>query len=67
MQQMSSRSLVLSSLFFAVAWTAVMWWWTAPVSTVDLVILIVSGAITGLLWYWMFGWWMRRYGRHTGQ
>jgi hypothetical protein len=51
--------LKLSSLAFAVMWTAMMWWWNAPLETAGLVILAIAGAICGLLWYWLYGKWFR--------
>ena len=47
--------LILASIAFAVFWTAFMIWRIAP-GTAGNVILMVSGAIGGTLWY--FG--MRR-------
>jgi membrane protein DedA with SNARE-associated domain len=57
---MSPRTtLVLSSILFAVLWTAGMLWWSAPLDAASTVILIVAGGIVGLLWYWLFGRWFR--------
>jgi hypothetical protein len=47
--------LILASIAFAVLWTGYMIWQMAP-DTAAIVILVVSGAIAGTLWY--FG--MRR-------
>jgi hypothetical protein len=47
--------LILASIAFAVLWTGYMIWQTAA-NTASVVILMVSGAIAGTLWY--FG--MRR-------
>ena len=63
---MSPRStLALASLGFAVAWIALMWWWNAPLDTVPAAILIVAGAIAGLLWYLMMGWWLKYSNRRS--
>jgi hypothetical protein len=48
-------TLILASIAFAVLWTGYMIWRIAP-DTAGIVILLVSGAIAGTLWY--FG--MRR-------
>jgi hypothetical protein len=53
--------LKLASLAFAVMWTVMMWWWSAPLETAAIVILAIAGAITGLLWYWLYGKWFRWY------
>ena len=53
--------LALSALAFAVLWTAGMLWWTWPHDAASAVTLVIAGAIAGLLWYWIFGWWNRRY------
>jgi hypothetical protein len=42
--------LILASIAFAVAWTAFMIWRIAP-DTAGIVILVVCGAIGGMLWY----------------
>jgi hypothetical protein len=59
---MSHRTrLVLSSVAFAVLWKAGMLWWSAPLEVAQTIILVVVGAIAGLLWYWLFGMWYRRH------
>jgi hypothetical protein len=61
---MNPRSrLMLASLGFAIAWTAFMWLWNAPLDTAGAVILVISGAIAGLLWYWGMNWWLKYSGR----
>jgi len=50
----------LASIGFAVAWTLLMWWWNAPLSTAATVILSIAGAIAGLLWYLMMAWCLRQ-------
>lgn len=52
------NTLVLSAIAFAVLWTAFMLWWNAPIDTAMVVILAISGAVAGVLWYWA----MRRFG-----
>ncbi len=52
-----SRLIVLS-IFFAVAWTLLMLWWSGSFEAANIVILTISGAIAGVLWY--LG--MRRFG-----
>ena len=57
---MSPRTkLALSSIVFAVLWTAGMLWWSAPIEVAQTVIFVISGGIAGLLWYWLFGMWYR--------
>ena len=51
--------LKLSAIAFAVLWTAGMWWWPEPADRIPLAILIVVGALAGVLWYWLFGKWLR--------
>ena len=50
--------LRLSSLGFAVFWTAGMLWWTAPLTAAKAVILGSCGAIAGLLFHLMMGKWL---------
>ncbi len=54
----SRRSLVLASLAFALLWVAGMLWWNGPMSTARAVVLIVVGALAGLLWYLGMRLWM---------
>jgi hypothetical protein len=58
------KRLVISAVAFAVLWTGFMLWWSAPLEMASTIILVVTGAILGLLWYWLFGLWYRR--RHFG-
>jgi hypothetical protein len=51
-------TLVIASIAFAVLWTVFMLWWNAPMDTAKVVILAISGALAGVLWYWG----MRRFG-----
>jgi hypothetical protein len=48
-------SLPLSSLLFAVLWIAGMMWWNAPLATAEIVMLVVAGAIAGVLWHYFMG------------
>jgi phosphate/sulfate permease len=52
--------LALSALAFAVLWTAFMWWWTGPQTTASTIILVITGVLVGLGWYWLYGKWYRR-------
>lgn len=61
---MSAKTrLLLAAILFAVLWTAGMIWWSAPNGTAPIIIWIVSGAIAGVLWYWLFGIWYWRHNR----
>jgi hypothetical protein len=57
------KRLKLAAVMFAVLWTAGMWWMRAPLDAAPLVILFITGAITGVLWYWLYGKWFRWYFR----
>jgi hypothetical protein len=57
------KRLKLAAVMFAVLWTAGMWWMRAPLDAVPLVILFITGAIVGVLWYWLYGKWFRWYFR----
>ena len=50
--------LIASSIAFAVMWTLLMLWWSGSFETANIVILMISGAVAGVLWY--LG--MRRFG-----
>lgn len=57
--------LKISAVVFAALWTGLMWWARGPLESGALAILIVSGALSGLVWYWLYGKWFRWYiGRH---
>jgi hypothetical protein len=47
----SRRTLILASSAFAVMWTAGMAWLNSPTTTAGVVILMITGALAGLLWY----------------
>jgi uncharacterized membrane protein len=53
--------LKISAVVFAVLWTLLMWWSRGPMDETPLAILIVSGALAGGLWYWLYGKWFRWY------
>jgi hypothetical protein len=53
--------LKLSAVAFALLWTALMWWRSAPLETSGAVALVVCGAIAGAVWYWLYGKWFRWY------
>jgi hypothetical protein len=57
------KRLKLAAVMFAVLWTAGMWWMRAPLDAAPLVILFITGAIAGVLWYWLYGKWFRWYFR----
>lgn len=59
---MTHRSrLKLASLSFAVLWTLWMIWALSPVHPAQIGMLIVSGALAGLVWHWFYGGWYRWY------
>jgi hypothetical protein len=57
------KRLKLAAVTFAVLWTALMWWMRAPLDAAGVVSLVVTGAVTGILWYWLYGKWYRWYFR----
>jgi hypothetical protein len=54
----------ISAVVFAALWTGLMWWARGPLEPGPLAILIASGALSGLLWYWLYGKWFRWYIGH---
>lgn len=56
--------LKISAVVFAALWTGLMWWAREPIEAGPLAILIVSGVLSGLLWYWLYGKWFRWYIGH---
>ena len=54
------RTLIATSIFFAVTWTAGMIWWNAT-DLVSAIILTICGAIAGVLWFYIMRWWMNKY------
>jgi hypothetical protein len=57
------RRLIFASVAFAVLWTAGMIWWNSPMETAGAVILMIAGALAGLLWYFGMRFWMTRFMR----
>jgi len=55
------KRLKLAAVMVTVLWTALMWWMRAPLETHAIVMLAITGAITGVLWYWIYGRWFRWY------
>ena len=51
---------MIASIFFAVFWTAGMYWWNAP-TLAGAVILMFAGALAGTLWYFGMRWWMNKF------
>ncbi len=59
---MTHRSrLKLASLSFSILWTLWMIWNLSPLHPARIGMLIVSGALAGLAWYWLYGTWYRWY------
>jgi hypothetical protein len=57
---MSPFNRTVSAVVFAVLWTAVMLWWSFPSQgTAHIVILSGIGALLGVFWYWLVGWFHR--------
>jgi hypothetical protein len=55
----SQRSMIAVSCAIALLWVAGALWWNAPMSTVRAVLIILLGALAGLLWYAAMKLWMR--------
>jgi len=52
---MSPRSnRVLTAVVFAVLWTAGMLFWSAPINLHTVITTCITGAIAGLLIYWLY-------------
>jgi hypothetical protein len=49
-------------IFFGVFWTLGMLWWNWPLEVAPTIILVVCGAVAGVLFHLIMGWWMRRMG-----
>jgi hypothetical protein len=59
---MTHRSrLKFASLAFAVLWTSWMIWSLSPLHPGQIGLLVTSGALAGLAWYWLYGAWYRWY------
>lgn len=54
--------LKLSSIAFAIFWTAWMVWWSDEFSAVNIGILTACGALGGWLWFLGMRWYFRRKG-----
>ena len=54
--------LKLSSIAFAVLWTAWMIWWSGIFSAVNIGLLTAVGALAGWLWFLAMRWYCRRIG-----
>jgi len=54
--------LKLSSIAFAILWTAWMVWWSDVFSVVNIGMLAVSGAVAAWLWFLAMRWYFRRIG-----
>ena len=63
---MTHRSrLKLAALAFALFWTAGMIWHLWPMRPAEIGMLTVSGALAGVVWYWLYGAWYRwQFARH---
>ena len=53
--------LKLASFSFAILWTLWMAWILSPLLPAQLGMLAVSGALSGFVWYWLYGAWYRWY------
>ncbi len=53
------RRLMIASIFFAVMWTAFMIWWNGP-AFAGVVILMIVGPLTGILWFFVMRWWLNK-------
>ena len=54
---MSTPIRIISAIVFAVLWTAVMLWWSYPDRGIaHTAILSGTGAVLGVVWFWLFGW-----------
>jgi uncharacterized protein (DUF2062 family) len=53
----AAPDLVLASVIFAVLWTLGMIWWTG-VEIPNVIGFSISGAMAGVLWYFVMRWWM---------
>jgi hypothetical protein len=55
----SSNPAKMGAWIFAVLWTAGMIWWSGPFDVVNVVFLVIGGAIAGYLWYLFMRWYIR--------
>jgi hypothetical protein len=54
--------LTLSSIAFAILWTAWMVWWSDVFSVVNIAMLAASGVVAAWLWFCAMRWYFRRIG-----
>lgn len=54
--------LKLSSIMFAVLWTAWMVWWSGAFSAANIAIMSACGALAAWLWFLAMRWYFRRIG-----
>lgn len=54
--------LKVTSIGFAVLWTAWMVWWSGVFSLINIGIMTACGALAAWLWYLGMGWYFRRIG-----
>ena len=54
--------LKLSSIGFAILWTAWMVWWSGVFNLVNIGILTACGALAAWLWFLTMRWYFRRIG-----
>lgn len=45
----------VSAVVFAVLWSGAMPWTRMPLDPVPALVLVLLGALAGLLWYWLSG------------
>jgi hypothetical protein len=55
--------LPAAAILFAVLWTAGMLWWNAPLDTVEIVMLVIAGALAGVMWYFAMRFYVTRFGK----
>jgi len=55
----STNPAKLGAWIFAVLWTAAMIWRSDPFDVVNVVFLVIGGAIAGYLWYVFMRWYIR--------
>ena len=55
--------LKLSSVMFAVFWSAGMVWSSGDFAVANIVILTILGAVAGYFWFLAMRWYFRRIGR----
>jgi hypothetical protein len=58
-QMDTHRPLILGSFAFALLWVMGMLWWNGPMNAARTVVLVILGALAGILWYFGMRLWMR--------